>query len=202
MKRKKVKCFSCITSVDAYMLSFCNSFYQHLESITKTFAHMEANENLTSSESTPHKHAMRTSAQDMEVVFDPDLNGQVTASHKPTNSLHHPVPSGRKFKRQKQWDKKKVLKCWLHSILHVYSSLSSKHTRLFLPVVGHFLMSKLWCMRAGWSWQTGQTEENTLFFQLQHIPALCFSDDIISETELILVLILSYIIIIHHLYNT
>lgn len=58
----------------------------------------------------------------------------------------------------------------LHShILHVYSRLSSKDTGLFLPVVGHFLMSNLWCMRAVWSWQTGHTEENLSLFSFNTV---------------------------------
>lgn len=58
----------------------------------------------------------------------------------------------------------KVLALFHSHILHVYSSLSSKDTGLFLPVVGHFLMSNLWCMRACWSWQMGQTEGNLSLF--------------------------------------
>ncbi len=94
-------------------------------------------------------------------------------------TLHHPAwetqaPSGRKLmrqptKRSKQKSCTEVL-ALLHShILYVYSSLSSKDTGLFLPGVGHFLMSNLWCMRAVWSWQMGHTEEKLSFFSFNTV---------------------------------
>lgn len=118
-------------------------------------------------ESTPHKCTMQTTVQDMEGkvhVWPKLLWTGHSYTHSPELSLP-PIPGNTSSFWQEvdkatcEGSKKscaKVLALFHRHIRHVYSSLSSKDKGLFLPVVGHFLMSILWC----WSWQTGQTEGN------------------------------------------